>query len=131
MLEKIVYNDMLYGLIIRKNFSNDHSKFFTDSKLQFQVGYIKYKAGETIQAHLHSKQERTVHLTPEFIFLKKGKVRVNFFSNDKILLGNVTLDALDCILLYNGAHSFDIIEDMELIEVKQGPYLEDQDKIKW
>jgi hypothetical protein len=131
MLETIIIDDTLYALVIRKEFTNENSQFFTEDKLQFQVGYIRYKKGETIQPHLHNKQERIVYLTPEFILLKKGKVRVNFFSDKKVLLGNTILNQFDSILLYEGAHSFDILEDMELIEVKQGPYIEENDKIKW
>ena len=115
--------------LLEKHIFGCRRVFKGKSKL-FKTGQ-EYKKGETIQPHLHNKQERIVYLTPEFILLKKGKVRVNFFSDKKVLLGNTILNQFDSILLYEGAHSFDILEDMELIEVKQGPYIEENDKIKW
>lgn len=131
MLEEIKFNDTLYALIIRKDYNNDKSKFFTDPSLQFQLGFIKYSKGNSIQAHKHLKQNRQISLTPEFLFLKKGKMKINFFSDEKKLLGSTVLNQYDCVLLYEGAHSFDMLEDMELLELKQGPFIEGKDKIKW
>ena len=58
-------------------------------------------------------------------------MKINFFSDEKKLLGSTVLNQYDCVLLYDGAHSFDMLEDMELLELKQGPFIEGKDKIKW
>ncbi len=37
----------------------------------------------------------------------------------------------DIILLSKGGHGFEVLEDIEMIEVKQGPYSGDKDKTKF
>ena len=37
----------------------------------------------------------------------------------------------DIILLIKGGHGFSVIEDVKMIEVKQGPYAGDKDKIRF
>jgi mannose-6-phosphate isomerase-like protein (cupin superfamily) len=41
------------------------------------------------------------------------------------------LEAGDVILLIKGGHGFKVLEDLEMFEVKQGPYAGDEDKIKF
>lgn len=35
------------------------------------------------------------------------------------------------ILLIKGGHGFEILEELEMIEVKQGPYVGDNDKVRF
>jgi len=36
----------------------------------------------------------------------------------------------DLILLIKGAHGFKVLENLEMLEIKQGPFLGDKDKIR-
>ena len=43
---------------------------------------------------------------------------------------SVILNIKDMILLLAGAHGFKVLKKIEMIEVKQGPFKERQDKIR-
>jgi hypothetical protein len=62
------------------------------------------------------------------LILKQGKLRVDFYDNKKEYLESYILKAGDVMLLESGGHGFEVLEDVEMVEVKQGPYVEDQDK---
>jgi mannose-6-phosphate isomerase-like protein (cupin superfamily) len=72
-----------------------------------------------------------VHLTQEVLFIKSGKVRVDFYSNEQVYLESRILNQGDVILLSDGGHGFKMLEPSEIIEVKQGPYCGEQDKVRF
>jgi mannose-6-phosphate isomerase-like protein (cupin superfamily) len=75
--------------------------------------------------------ERSVAYTQETLFIKKGKMRVDFYNDDQTYLESRELGPGDVILLIRGGHGFEVLEDLEMIEVKQGPYAGDQDKVRF
>jgi mannose-6-phosphate isomerase-like protein (cupin superfamily) len=75
--------------------------------------------------------ERSVAYTQETLFIKKGKLRVDFYNDDQAYLESRELVAGDVVLLICGGHGFEVLEDLEMIEVKQGPYAGDQDKVRF
>ncbi len=77
---------------------------------------------------MHNDIPRKVNLTQEVLFIKSGQVKVNFYSIKKVYLESKVLNQGDVILLAQGGHGFEIIQDAEIIEVKQGPYSGDIDK---
>ena len=89
---------------------------------------MRREKGYKIQPHLHRPVERLVHYTKEVLFIKSGRVRVNFYNNSKAYVSSSILEAGDVILLAYGGHGFDVLEDSQIIEVKQGPYAGEQDK---
>ena len=84
--------------------------------------------GYQIQPHIHNKIPREVHFTNEVLFIKSGTVRVDFYDEDKLYVGSKIIITGDILLLVSGGHGFEMIEDSEIIEVKQGPYAGDEDK---
>jgi hypothetical protein len=131
MIEHIKYKDQLLAIIISTEFSKKGIEFFTPGDFSQQLGYMNRPAGYKIDPHIHNHIERTVTLTQEVLFIKSGKVRVDFYSNDKQFLESRVLQQGDVILLASGGHGFEMIEDCEMIEVKQGPYSGDADKIRF
>ena len=93
-----------------------------------QIGYISQPTGKSIKAHYHKKTTRTLYYTNEVIIIKKGKLRVDFYDNEKDYLESYILKAGDVMLLESGGHGFEVLEDIDMVEVKQGPYVEDNDK---
>ena len=71
---------------------------------------------------------RNVVMTQEVLFIKKGKLRVDFYDDYEDYLESKILDEGDVILLVSGGHGFTVLEEVEMIEVKQGPYSGDADK---
>jgi mannose-6-phosphate isomerase-like protein (cupin superfamily) len=92
---------------------------------------MSHPTGKEIQPHVHKKVQREVHFTQETLFIRKGKLKVDFYSVDQEYLESRILESGDVILLIKGGHGFEVLEDLEMFEVKQGPYAGDADKIKF
>jgi hypothetical protein len=131
MVEQLVNNDKLYAIIIRSSFSKKGIEFFTPENFSQQLGYMSRPKGYTIDPHIHQHVERKVVLTQEVLFIKSGKVRVDFYDDDKAFFDSRILEKGDVILLAAGGHGFEILEAAEIIEVKQGPYCGKEDKVRF
>ena len=118
----------LIAIIIKNNFKKKGINFLTPNKLSLQVGYMNHSKNHKIRPHHHLKQKRVVHNTNEILYIKKGKLRVNFFLNRKKYTHRI-LNSGDLIAIVSGGHGFDIIENTEIIEIKQGPFSKKKDKI--
>ena len=92
---------------------------------------MKHPAGKIIQPHVHNSAQRQVQFTKETLFIRKGKVRVDFYTDEQIYIESYILETGDVILLSEGGHGFEILEETEMIEVKQGPYVGEQDKTRF
>lgn len=128
MIQQIIHNNLLLSIIIRADYKAKGIAFFTPDDFSQQLGYMNRPKGHIIDPHVHNPVERNVTLTQEVLFIKSGKVRVDFFDDNKIYLESRILEQGDVILLAAGGHGFEMIEDAEMIEVKQGPYCGDRDK---
>jgi mannose-6-phosphate isomerase-like protein (cupin superfamily) len=131
MIKTIIHNNIQLAIIIRSNYKKDGIEFFTPNEYSQQLAYMSHKKGKKIDAHIHNKVTRDVHLTQEVLVIRKGKLRVDFYSQDKIYLESTILEKGDVILLASGGHGFEALEDLEMIEIKQGPYLGEEDKTRF
>lgn len=131
MLEKIIYNNLTLSIIIRKDYQKQGIEFFTNDEDSQQLGYMNRPKDYIIPPHRHNLVKRDVHLTQEVLFIKSGKVRVDFFDNEQHYIKSTILYPGDVILLSDGGHGFKMLEQSEIIEVKQGPYCGEQDKIRF
>jgi mannose-6-phosphate isomerase-like protein (cupin superfamily) len=131
MFEEISTNNCLLAIIVRKNFDKPGISFFTPNEFSQQLAYMSHPAGKEIQPHVHKRVPREVHYTQETLFIRKGKLQVDFYSNNQEYCKSRILEAGDVILLIKGGHGFKVLEDLEMFEVKQGPYAGDEDKIKF
>ena len=129
--EQIKINDQILAIIIYNEFSKDGIEFFTPGDFSQQLGYMRHKKGDTIQEHIHTFHSREIKYTHETLFIKRGHVKVNFYNDDKTYLTSRELKTGDVILLASGGHGFEFLEETEMIEVKQGPYCGDQDKVRF
>ncbi|KQC04925.1 MAG: hypothetical protein APR54_08605 [Candidatus Cloacimonas sp. SDB] len=130
-IEHITLNNCIIAIIIRNEYANDKVEFFTPGDFSQQLGYMKHATGDKIQEHVHVLHKREVHYTQETLFIRKGKVKIDFYSNEKKYLTSRILSTGDVILLASGGHGFEFLEETEMIEVKQGPYCGDQDKLRF
>ena len=128
MIEKLIDKGEIISIIIRANYHSENIKFFTPDDFSQQLGYMNRAKGYEIAPHLHNHINREVTYTQEVLFIKSGKVRVDYFDNNKNYLESRILNKGDVVLLSNGGHGFYMCEDSEIIEVKQGPYAGDKDK---
>ena len=130
-IQRIYHGNIELALIIRRTYRNDGIEFFTPNSYSQQIGYMNRPAGYVILPHVHKPIQREVHYTKEVLFIKSGSVRVDFYSEDQAYLESTVLEAVDVILLAYGGHGFEMLEPTEIIEVKQGPYAGDRDKIRF
>ena len=131
MLDKIKFDGLNCAIIIRNNYKNYGIEFFTADSDSQQLGYMNRPEGYEIKPHRHNLVPREVHLTQEVLFIKSGKVRVDFYNNDQFYLESRILYSGDVILLSDGGHGFKMLEPSEIIEVKQGPYCGEMDKVRF
>ena len=125
---EIKKKDQLLAIVIKNDYDCEGVDFITPNDYSQQVAYMHHPAGKNIDAHVHNIVSRNVVMTQEVLFIKKGRIRVDFYDIYKDYLESVVLDAGDVILLIAGGHGFKVIEEVEMIEIKQGPYSGDKDK---
>ena len=131
MIQTITHNNTLLAIIILHGFSEPGVHFLTPNGLSQQLAYMQHQTGKLIPPHVHNPVPREVHYTQEVLFIKRGKLRVDFYDENQNYLESRVLNAGDCILLVTGGHGFEVLEEIEMIEVKQGPYAGDQDKTRF
>lgn len=129
MIKEVEYNGEIYAIIIRAQHKKHGVEFFTPVNFSQQLGYIQHRKGHVISPHIHNHYHRSITLTQEALFIRKGRVRVDFYDQDQNYIESQILQQNDVILLVNGGHGFEVIEDLEMIEIKQGPYLGEEDKV--
>lgn len=128
MIKHIIHQNKLLSIIINSKFEKNGIEFFTPDEFSQQLAYMKRPKDYVIVPHVHNPVQRDVQYTKEVLFIKSGKVRVDFYDEDKSYLESTVLEAGDVILLAYGGHGFEMLEESEIIEVKQGPYVGELDK---
>jgi mannose-6-phosphate isomerase-like protein (cupin superfamily) len=131
MIETLKSGDQLLAVIVSGRFREPGIHFFTPNDLSQQLAYMRHPAGKVIDPHVHNPVSRSVHYTQEVLFIKRGRIRVDFYDDEQNYLESRVLEEGDVILLATGGHGFEVLEEIEMIEVKQGPYAGDQDKTRF
>tara|TARA_B100001123_G_C15257523_1_gene1005281 strand:+ start:254 stop:688 length:435 start_codon:yes stop_codon:yes gene_type:complete len=132
MIEKVIYKKKMLALIVRGKYrSRKGITFFTDKNSTQQFGYMNHKKKYIIKPHLHKKRLTKILYTTEVILILKGILRVDFYNVTKKYLFSKLLKEKDIIMLVHGGHGFKVIKNVEMIEIKQGPYILSKDKIKF
>ena len=131
MIEEINYRGQMLALIVSHRFDKPGVHFFTPDDLSQQVAYMRHPAGKVIDPHVHNPVQREVKYTQEVLFIKRGRLRVDFYDDDQRFIKSRELTAGDVILLVTGGHGFEVLDELEMIEVKQGPFVGDHDKTRF
>jgi mannose-6-phosphate isomerase-like protein (cupin superfamily) len=131
LVETITADGKTLAIIIRASFSCEGIRFFTPDDFSQQLAYMNRPAGYVISPHVHNPVKREVHYTKEALFIRAGKVRVDFYDDQQNYVSSTVLSTGDVILLAYGGHGFEMLEPTEMIEVKQGPYAGEADKIRF
>jgi hypothetical protein len=131
MVENIYSGDRLLAIIIPHDFSATGVNFLTPHNLSQQLAFIQHPSGRIVEPHCHNPVSREVLYTQEVLVIKKGVLRVDFYDIDRTYIESRTLVAGDVILLTECGHGFEVLEELEMIEVKQGPYTGDNDKTRF
>ena len=130
-VEEVRIDGELCAIIVPASFDKPGIQFFTPNELSQQLASMSYSPGKIIPAHTHNPVRREVSYTQEALFIRKGKLRVDFFSTEREYQTSRILRAGDIILLISGGHGFEVLEELNMIEVKQGPYAGELDKTRF
>ena len=131
MIDQIQHKGKLLAIIVNHRFCEPGVHFFTPGEFSQQLAYMRHPAGKIIEPHVHNPVPREVQYTQEVLFLKRGRLRIDFFDPQQRYLESRILEAGDIVLLATGGHGFEVLEEIEMIEVKQGPYAGDRDKTRF
>jgi hypothetical protein len=114
--------------IVSDDFEPEGVAFLTPEDFGLQVAVMNRAKGYEIPAHFHHPVPRALTGTKEVLIIKRGTLRADLYSKDSNYLCSVNLNPGDVIILNAGGHGFQASDDCTFIEVKQGPYVEGQDK---
>ena len=128
-VSRIEYDSILYAMVVRNESCSNGAHFITDGSGLLEVGFLSHTRGAKLAEHYHLPYQRETQGTNEVLFLKSGAVRCFFYGQDHSLKGSIDLMEGDLILLIDGGHGFEMLEDSVLIEVKNGPYAGAKDKV--
>ena len=127
-IERVIHEGQIMALILRHDYQSDGVHFFTPPEFSQQLAYMKHPRGHVIQAHIHNQVQRQIVQTQEVLLVRRGKIQVDFYDQSRHFLETRVLTEGDVILLVMGGHGFKVLEDAELVEIKQGPYAGVNDK---
>jgi len=131
LIIEVKHGDELLAVILSHQFQQPGIHFFTPNDFSQQLAYMRHPVGKVIPPHVHNPVARQVHYTLEVLMIKRGKLRVDFYDSGRNYIESRILLGGDTILLATGGHGFEALEELEMIEVKQGPYAGDADKTRF
>ena len=121
-------NGVILAFIVNANKNEQAKNFYTENNLDIQVASFNLKAGENIDRHYHYKQNRNIQTTSEVIYVQEGYLEIEIYDNEKNFVDKLSAFEGMIIIIFDGGHAINIIEDSKFIEIKQGPYDPENDK---
>ena len=121
-------NGYILAFIVDGNKNEQAKNFYTENNLDIQVASFNLKEGENIDRHYHYKQNRNIQTTSEVIYVQEGNLEVEIYDNEKNFVDKLSASKGMIIIIFDGGHAINIIEDSKFIEIKQGPYDPENDK---
>lgn len=123
-MDKIFHKNVLVAICIR-TLANG-SIPITDGKEPLQLVTLKHLKGTYLKAHTHIPKKRITQKMQECLIVRRGKVKIDLYSPDRKIFKFIYLQPGDVFVLVNGGYGIHLIKDSELIEVKNGPFIEDK-----
>jgi len=119
---------VLASIIIRRDYQPTETMFITSPDQAQQVGFVVYPAGGVIKRHIHKNVDRQNISSSEALIVREGKLEIDIFDRERVLLATRELKAGDFVLMVSGGHGFRVLEATILLEIKLGPYAGASDK---
>lgn len=129
--ERINFKDKQLAVIVYDSFEEPGIHFFTSNEESQQLAFMNHPKGKQIDPHIHNPVRREILYTQETIFVKSGKLRIDFYTDTQEFIESRVLTKGDVVLLMSGGHGFEVLEDVQMFEVKQGPYAGEIDKTRF
>ncbi len=123
-MEKIFYKKKLVAIKIVR--MPEGTSPVTDGKEPFQALTLKHPKGKYLLAHKHKHKRRVTSRLQECLVVRKGKVKIDLYGPDDKKFKSVTIGAGEALLLASGGYGIHVLQDAEMMEFKNGPFLEDK-----
>ena len=105
-------------------------EFFTANNLNMQVGLMGHSKNHIIKPHFHINRKKIVKQMSELLIIFSGQLKVFFYNKKKLRVKSLILNKKDMILLISGGHGFKVLKKLEMLEIKQGPFVGEKDKMR-
>lgn len=126
MIEYLGSDSNPAAFVIRSNEKIDGINFFSNKTDPQQIGLMTRPKGYIVKMHSHNLVERTIEITQEVLIIRSGKIMI------RIVFENETFETVlfqgDLITLIRGSHELIFLDESQILEIKQGPYLGSNDK---
>jgi hypothetical protein len=122
-IESVEYNGIKYAEIIWAGTKVESTTFFSPPESSFQFGLLAHRAGFVEPPHYHKAIVRQIDDLQQMFVVQYGVIAVELYNDKGELLREIIMNPGDAIVLIHGAHAIRVIEDMQCISVKQGPFL--------
>jgi hypothetical protein len=128
--EVVEREGLVYAEILWATARVEKTRFYSPAGSSFQFGLLAHEAGFVESAHYHHPVQRQISDLQQMLVVQRGVIAIDFFTPEGVKFHEVTLRTGDAMNLVHGVHSVRVIEDMQCVSVKQGPFLGDQlDKV--
>ena len=122
-IEVVEHQGIRYAEVIRASVHVEKTTFFSPAESSFQFGLLAHGAGYLEEPHYHREFSREVSDLQQMFVVQRGVVGVLLYADDGALITEIILKVGDAIVLIHGVHAIRVIEDMQCISVKQGPFM--------
>ena len=124
---KIYDKNLLLGIKINK--IKTGSIPITNSSEFVQIVTLKHDKGSYLKAHTHKPKKRVTQKLQECMVVVKGEIKLDLYNLKNKLVRHITIKAGQAFLILNGGVGVHIKKDAEIIEIKNGPFIEDKELI--
>ena len=122
-------SQVLQAIFVPGSAEFDGINFLTKPDNDLQIALMSRDNDSPVQAHQHLTSERKIHSTQEFVWIRSGKAEVVIYDEDQSISHELLLCTGDSILFVSGGHAIKFLTTTHLLEIKQGPYEQSQDKV--
>lgn len=124
-------NGKLIAMIVNIDSSNEKKQFFTNNEDDVQFGVFSLEEKEIIENHYHPTKNRRITTTSEVLVVLEGEVEATLFDDNLDLISSHIIKKGNVLITFSGGHGLKVIKKTKLLEIKQGPYDEKTDKIRF
>ena len=122
-VEAIEFGGVRYAEVIWADTKVNTTTFFSPAESSFQFGLLAHEAGFVEDPHYHQPFNREIADLQQMFVVQRGVVAVDLYGDDGSHLRELVLKVGDAVVLIHGVHAIRVLEDMQCISVKQGPFL--------
>ncbi len=120
---EIFHDSVHVATIVKPTKSPKGLSFVTDDEKFIQLGIWNYEKNVRLDPHFHNEFERKSYKTNEFVFVLKGEIECNLYTEEGDFIESIIVKENEGIIQHNYAHEYKILDDSIILESKNGPFM--------